>query len=207
MSVERVERARPESCGRATGNPRGISSLELLVALALSILLGTALLGLTIRVADFQASYAALIEREQLLLVVPSLLNRLLTASGNRVDPEQGLNLAGDGAISSRSDLDGRDGFPDGVLEQSFESLRLRAEQGQLQIASGGGSFQSFGEGVTSLQVRRLNSAGIWLDVMAITDVVPGVGHSLQGEESEIYLWLWNYRPSLFPRRDQEDGQ
>lgn len=187
-------------CRQAAGE-RGVSTLEALLALALTTLLGMALLSLTRQLVAFQKKHEALIRKEQTLQVVPSLFLRTLSASGNEVDRELGIEVGS--RISSRSDTDGRNGFPDGRLRHSFESIRMRALAGNLQLASGRGGFQSVSEGISELGAARLDAQLISVSVTGITAVVPGVGHSVSGEKSELLLWLWNYRSNLFGGEDR----
>jgi len=181
---------------------RGFSLLELLLALSLSVVIGGALLSLTLDFLTFERTFSVLVRSSAGVQTVPSLLNRYVSGAANRQDPESGLSIDAD-SFRILSDQDGPDGFPDGALTAPFESIRVRVYQGALQIRSGRGSYQTIVSGIESLEVSRPEQALLRISVSTVTEVVPRLVHSVGGAELEFDIFLWNYRPLLFSRRKE----
>ena len=176
---------------------RGFCSLELLLALGLSVLLVAALLTLTVDFLTFEQAFSVLVRRGEGLQTVASLLNRYAAGAGNRQDRGLGLQVAAD-SLRVLSDQDGPDGFPDGVLAAPFESIRVRVSQGALQVRSGRGGYQTIVLGIEGLQVAHPEPRMLRINVSTVTELVPRLVHAVGGAELEFDIFLWNYRPQLF---------
>ena len=184
---------------------RGFSLLELMLALSLSIVIGGALLALTLDFLTFERTFSVLVRSSAGVQTVPSLLNRYAAGAANRLDPEAGLSIDTD-SFRVLSDQDGPNGFPDGALTAPFESIRVRLNQGELQLRSGRGRYQTIVSGIESLTVIRPEPALLRTSVSAVTELVPRLVHAVGVAELEFDIFLWNYRPLLFSRRNEPGG-
>ena len=99
------------------------------------------------------------------------------------------------------SDLDGKDGFPDGRVDGKFESLSLRCRTDHLQFKSGGGNFQSV---LKQIRQWEIQMDGRLLELRLTGAVSPSLLHwKSDGETTEtIRYTLRNTRPNLFPPRN-----
>ena len=194
--------ARPAGAGTET-REKGFSLIESLLATAASVLLLTLFLGMFDQTQTTVTNLTRLMERDRNLILAPVLLGRWILGAGNR-----DWDRAGDGIlvqpelIRIESDLDGKDGFPDGRVEGRFESLSLRCRKNHLQLKSGKGGFQSVLKHVRQWEVQ---AAGRMLDLRLTGAVSPPLMHwKWEGETSQtIRYTLRNYRPNLFSPRGE----
>ena len=193
--------AGPRGTGEVEGE-RGFSLIESLLATAASVLLFSLFLGVFDQVQTTVTNLTRLMERDRNLILAPVLLGGWILGAGNRE-----WNRAGDGilihsgVLRIESDLDGKDGFPDGRVDGNFESLSLRCRTDHLQLESGGGSFQSVLKQIRQWEIR-MNGPSLNLRVTGV--VRPNLLHwKSEGETTAtIRYTLRNYRPNLFPPRD-----
>lgn len=176
----------------------GFTLMELLVALALSVVLGLALLTFVRQFQNWNSNLGLLMERDEQFRQAPLLLSRYLAAAGNnRFTQEDGLEPGRD-RIRVRADLDGKDGFPDDKLNDAFEQVTLRQGEGDLQFQSGKGGFQPL---LKSVDMFR---PGEWAPPLLGVELGTRTARELRAvggrapRRAEIWLYLWNYRPNLF---------
>ncbi|MBI4444382.1 MAG: hypothetical protein HY645_00620 [Acidobacteria bacterium] len=176
----------------------GFSLLEMILALFLST---GFLLAFFVLLREFQwgcADLALMIERDQNLQLFPLLVPRLLLASGNNRWNQgwEGLSES-NGRVSSNSDMDGPEGFPDGALQNSFESIVLQHSGTDLQIKSGSSSFQP-----ALKNISDLSSSGTLpsfsFTVEASTGLPVRKTRRILSDAVRLDLYLWNYRSNLF---------
>lgn len=181
---------------------RGFSLIESLLATAASALLFSLFLGVFDQAQTTVTNLTRLMERDRNLIVAPILLGGWILGAGNREWNRDGDGiLIQSGVLQLESDLDGKDGFPDGRVEAEFESLSLRCRTDHLQLKSGAGSFQSVLKLIRQWEILR---KGRLLKLRLTGAVSPGLLHwKGDGETVEtIHYTLRNYRPNLFPPRD-----
>ena len=181
---------------------RGFSLVESLLATAASALLFSLFLGVFDQVQTTVTNLTRLMERDRNLILAPVLLGGWILGAGNREWDRDGDGiLIQSGILQLESDLDGKDGFPDGRVEGNFESLSLRCRTDHLQLKSGAGSFHS-----VLKQIRQWDilMEGRLLNLRLTGAVSPNLMHwKGDGETVEtIHYTLRNYRPNLFPPRD-----
>ena len=180
----------------------GFSLIEMLLATAASALLFSLFLGVFDQAQTTVTNLTRLMERDRNLILAPVLLGGWILGAGNRE-----WNRAGDGILIQsgilriESDLDGKDGFPDGRVDGNFESLSLRCRTDHLQLKSGGGSFQAVLKHIRQWEILM---EGRLLTLRLTGAVSPNLMHwKGDGETVEtIRYTLRNYRPNLFPPRD-----
>lgn len=185
-------------------NERGFSLIELMLALALgSIVLGALLTGLH-QTQIWAGNLSRLAARDSNLQLAQLLLSRLISSAGSNLRPSghQSVEVRADQLIL-RADLSGAaEGFPDGSLDDPFESIALRQRDGRLQLRSGNGSFQSLLEPVDSFEVQLQTSRLLRLRLVASTEgELAAVRQSLP-EPMELWQSLPNLRPNLFAKED-----
>ncbi|MCY3774934.1 MAG: hypothetical protein OXH11_03035 [Candidatus Aminicenantes bacterium] len=193
--------AGPGATGEAEGE-RGFSLIESLLATAASALLFSLFLGVFDQAQTTVTNLTRLMERDRNLILAPVLLGGWILGAGNRE-----WNRAGDGILIQsgvlriESDLDGKDGFPDGRVDGNFESLSLRCRTKHLQLKSGAGSFQSVLKQIRQWEIRM---DGRSVNLRVTGAVSPNLLHwRSDGETTEtIRYTLRNYRPNLFPPRN-----
>ncbi len=181
---------------------RGFSLIEALLATAASALLFSLFLGMFDQVQTTVTNLTRLMERDRNLILAPVLLGGWILGAGNRE-----WNRAGDGILIQsgilqiESDLDGKDGFPDGRVDGNFESLSLRCRTEHLQLKSGAGSFQAVLKHIRQWEILM---QGRLLSLRLTGAVSPNLMYwKGDGETVEtIQFTLRNYRPNLFPPRD-----
>ncbi len=183
---------------------RGFSLVEMMLALALgSIVLGALLSGLH-QTQIWAGNLSSLALRDSNLQLAQLLLSRLISSAGSNLRPsgQPSVEIQA-GQLILRADLTGAaEGFPDGSLNDPFESLALRQRDGRLQLRSGNGSFQSVLEPVESFEVQWQSPRLLRLRLMAPTDgELAGIGRSLS-ESLELWHSLPNLRPNLFAEED-----
>lgn len=175
-----------------------------LVEMMLALMLGTAVLGALLaglhQTQLWGGNMARLARRDANLHLAPLLLSRWISSAGNNCSAAVEIQS---GVLTLHADLSGADeGFPDGSLDDPFESLSLRLQEGKLQLRSGSGSFQSVLEPIESLQALLETPRLLRIRLEAVTDgVLAGVGQK-HSQAAEISLALPNRRPNLFEEED-----
>lgn len=181
----------------------GYSLIELMVALLISTVLAGALFSLLNQVQIFSTCLASMEEQLLNLHLTPVLLVQWLAPAGCNLETDAGLSPPGirilEEGVSVRSDNDGRDGFPDGALDSSFEDIQIRQGEDGLVLKSGRGSFQPV------LRVVEGFSAAAQSERLLELDFEAGLGSefSVLGSERSSYrvnVFTWNYHETLFPR-------
>lgn len=179
---------------------RGFSLIELMLALTLgTIVLGALLAGLH-QTQIWSGNLALLVQRDENLNLTPLLLTRWVSSVGNNLPVEDGQSLeVQSGVLTLRADLSGAaEGFPDGSLDDSFESISLRLEGGKLQLRSGAGSFQTVLEPMETFQALQQTPRILRVELSAVTQgelTALGQTHSAS---VELFLGLHYQRPKLF---------
>lgn len=181
---------------------RGFSLIELLVALALSVLLGLAMLTLMRQFLEWNGNLGLLMDRDERTRQGPLLLSRHVTAAGNNrwSGIWTGMRIAGD-ELRVASDITGEDGFPDGRLADSFETVALRCRSGQLQIRSGRSGYQPLLKNVREFQAERWAPPLLRLRLVLQTDRRLRGVRSDSLEPLELDFHVWNYRRNWFEER------
>ncbi len=180
----------------------GFSLIEMLLATAASALLFSLFLGVFDQAQTTVTNLTRLMERDRNLILAPVLLGGWILGAGNREWDRAGDGiLIQSGILRIESDLDGKDGFPDGRVDGNFESLSLRCRTDHLQLKSGGGSFQAVLKHIRQWEILM---EGRLLTLRLTGAVSPNLMHwKGDGETVEtIRYTLRNYRPNLFPPRD-----
>lgn len=182
---------------------RGFSLIESLLATAASALLFSLFLGMFDQAQTTVTNLTRLMERDRNLILAPVLLSGWILGAGNREWNRTGTGIRIEsGILRIESDLDGNNGFPDGQVDDSFERLSVRCQTENLQLKSGGGSFQS-----VLKQIRRweISMDGRSLNLRLTGAVSPNLLHwRSDGETTDsIRYTLRNYRPNLFPPRNE----
>lgn len=176
---------------------RGGSLLELLVAL----LVGTIVTGgAFLCVNQFQRTadhLTALLDRDQSLVIAPLLLERWVAVAGCALqDSDRGLTISGT-VLQVGADIDGPDGFPDGLLESPFESIEIRSSRDALQLRSGDGSFQPVLNFVRSLDFAHETETLLRIRLKAASSLRLG-SIDPPAVERRFAVHLWNRRAELF---------
>ena len=191
----------PAGPGRERGE-RGFSLIESLLATAASALLFSLFLGVFDQAQTTVTNLTRLMERDRNLILAPVLLGGWILGAGNREwnRTADGI-LIQSGVLRMESDLDGKDGFPDGRVDGKFESLSLRCRTDHLQFKSGGGNFQSV---LKQIRQWEIQMDGRLLELRLTGAVNPSLLHwKSDGETTEtIRYTLRNTRPNLFPPRN-----
>lgn len=179
----------------------GFSLVEMMVALTLgSILMGALLTGLY-QTQKWTENLSRMAHRDSNLQQAHLLLSRLISSAGNNLASDQGVEIQ-PGQLILRSDLSGAaGGFPDGSLDDSFESLALRCKEGKLLLQSGNGTFQTLIEPVEEFQPMLQTPRLLQLKLTAATGNLAGLGRSLS-ETMELWHSLPERRPNLFAKED-----
>jgi len=195
--------AQPRAHGAGTSKGEwGFSLVESLLATAVSVLLFGLFLGALDQAQATVTNLTRLMERDRNLILAPVLLSGWILGAGNREWRRDGEGiLIQSGILRIESDIEGNDGFPDGRVDGSFESLSIRCRDGHLQLKSGGGSFQSV---LKQIRQWEIQMQGRSLNLRVTGAVSPGLMHwKMNGETTETIRYsLRNYRPNLFPPRD-----
>ncbi len=184
---------------------RGFSLIELLVGLALATLLGLAMLAMTRQFLQWNGNLGLLLERDEKTRQGPLLLGRHLAAAGNNRHSGSwsGVEVAA-GELRLASDLTGEDGFPDGRLADSFESVALRGQDGQLQIRSGRAGFQPLLKNVRGFRVEDWSAPVLKLELVLAADrKLSGAGTD-PVERVPLTFFVWNYRRNWFEERSPQ---
>jgi hypothetical protein len=178
--------------GGRTRRERGFSLLELMIAAGVGCVAGGALFLLLQQIQGIALRLDSVSERDQNAALAPVLLVNWISPAGCGLeqDVEPPLSVES-GVLSLRADIDGPDGFPDGVLEGSFESLRLRAAGGSLQLRSGSGSFQPFLKNIDSVEFSPPEGRLIRVELAAGGEAGSGLWRA-GPRRVEVVVYLWN---------------
>jgi len=177
---------------------KGATLIEALIALSIGPLLVVAFLGAVAPVQSLTWDLSALHDRDSTLCLAPPLLCKWISGAGNnRVDRSTCVRADGN-ILHLQSDMDGSNGFPDGDVDESYESVSIRQNGSDLQIRSGAGSFQPAFRNVHSFHADLADSRLLRLALAADADKalirVPSTGP----KPITFDLYLWNFRPNLF---------
>lgn len=178
---------------------KGISLVEVMLSLALSLSAGLAMLTMVRQFQNWNSNLGLLMERDERLRQAPLLLGRHLTAAGNNsFDADwEGLEVFSE-QIIVKSDLEGDEGFPDATLDGQYESIALRRQGDDLQLRSGGGRFQPLLKNIRGFEVTDWRPPLIQLRLEAETSAqLRDVGEKAV-EQVELAFYVWNYRKNLF---------
>lgn len=180
----------------ASREAAGTTLLEVLVALAVSLLLAGALLTGLAGLQKGTREMKTRMDQDENLFLAPLLLSRWVGPAGNHrwKQPWEGYQLSGE-RVELQSDLDGPKGFPDGRLDHSFERMSLRAD-GQLWIRSGSGRSQPLLRHIASLEAWQEEELLLGLRLSTLYSEPAGFRRPT-AEKAEVLFFLWNYRPQL----------
>lgn len=175
---------------------RGSTLIEALLALAIGWVIFIAFLGGIVPVQSLAWDLSACHDRDSTLCLAPPLLFKWCMAAGNNRTEDACLREAG--ILHVRSDMDGPNGFPDGDLDENYESVSIRRSGLDLQIRSGGGSFQPVFRNVSAFEADTSDPRLLRLSLGTQTDKVR-LGMPETGPTWVAFdVYLWNRRPNLF---------
>ncbi len=177
---------------------RGVTLIEALLALAIGSLLFVAFLAAVAPVQSLTWDLSALHDRDSTLCLAAPLLCKWASGAGNNRADRPSCVRAQGGILHLESDMDGSSGFPDGDVEDTYESVSIRGNGSDLQLKSGDGSFQPVFRNVRSFQADITDPGLLRLRLAAEVDKtlirVPSTGRQLMTFD----VYLWNFRPNLF---------
>ena len=176
---------------------KGFTLIEVLVAITCSTILFLALFSTCGSMLSWMGRLNSALERDENLDLAPLILAPLLTHGGNnlRAFPQPPVELR-ESELVVRSDTSGTDGFPDGGLDHPFELLSIRQGANQLQMKSGGGSYQPLLNHVAQVSWFMEGEELLHLDLDALSSG-PGSG-PLSRRRLQLLLFLPNLQPTLF---------
>jgi prepilin-type N-terminal cleavage/methylation domain-containing protein len=170
----------------------GFTLLELMVALGMGCVAGGALLLLFHHFQVLVLRLDSLTERDQNAALAPVLFVNWVAPAGCNLAGDVGPVLTAEsGVLSVRTDIDGPEGFPDGALEDGFESIHLRAAGGSLQLRSGGGTFQPFLKNVDAVSFSRPAPKLLRVEMEFAGEARSGRWRA-GTRRSELLVYLWN---------------
>lgn len=177
----------------------GVTLLETLIALLVSMTLLLAFFSLFQTVQTLEGNLSLLLERDENFWLAPLLLTRWFTAAGNNRWRQtwEGLSIQS-GEVQINSDMDGAQGFPDGVLLSSFETVTLRHKASDLQLKSGSSTFQPLLKNISNFQVDGQALPVASVRIAAVTDRPLVAPHQTVSDSTALLVYIWNYRPNLF---------
>jgi hypothetical protein len=172
--------------------------MELMIGLALTSLLLSALFLCFRQLQILAADLSQVVQTDQNLALYPILLNGWFAAAGNKSSAGawEGVSLQHEG-VTVRGDVDGDDGFPDGDIADSFETLSLRRSGDILQLKSGQGSFQPVMNNLAALSVSQESENLLQILIETTSEPVP-TGNRFKPIRLQLKVHLWNYRRNLF---------
>lgn len=178
---------------------RGFTLLELMVALLISSVLTSACFMVFNRFQLGIGDIRLLAERDQNLWIAPVLLVQWLAGAGNNRHGGdwEGVYLNFEG-ITIRGDIDGDQGFPDGLLDHSFEDISLRQSGESLVMRSGSGFYQPVLKNIDSLRGERVGPDLLAVHLGGSTSGNLAASGESSSDSFEVRVHLWNYRTSLF---------
>lgn len=177
----------------------GATLVEALIALAVGAIVVLGFLAAMSPVQSLSWDLSALHDRDSTLCLGPPLLCKWTAGAGNN-RPSQGSNWVRTeaGTLQVQSDTEGPTGFPDGKLLDTYESISIRHNGGDLQIKSGTGSFQPVFRNVTGFSPSITDPRLLSMTLTAQTDKTLIKTPSTQPKRVAFLVYLWNYRPNLF---------
>lgn len=175
---------------------KGATLIEALLALAIGWILFMVFLGAVSPVQSLAWDLSALHDRDSTLCLGPPLLCKLISPAGNNRPRDGCLEEAG--VLHVRSDTDGSNGFPDGDLDESYEAISIRRNATDLQIKSGGGSFQPVFRNVTGFDADATDPLLLRLTLGAQTDKTRIRMPETEPVQVSFQVYLWNHRRNLF---------
>jgi hypothetical protein len=137
-------------------------------------------------------------ERNENLWLVPVILSQTVQSAGcGGITLEKGITVD-QACLKVQSDIDGKNGFPDGTLHQSYENLAIRLKSTTLQLQSGKGTFQPLALHVESFKPILIDR-DLHIDL-------EGSKRSMFNPEGSnklnLRFHLWNYQRSLFEKEE-----
>jgi prepilin-type N-terminal cleavage/methylation domain-containing protein len=176
---------------------KGFTVLELMIAVVLALVLGSALFMSLRQVQLLAGDLEGLMDRDENLKLAPALLAQWVSGAGNRRLVEAWPGISVDGAeLACQSDFDGPEGFPDGKLAASYEDIRLEQGSDALRLRSGDGSPQPFLRRISEMSVSRKNDDLVSIGLTGSASLLSSDVEHLAIANLEIYLW--NFRRNLF---------
>ena len=177
---------------------RGVTLIEALIALTVSSLLFVAFMAAIAPVQSLCWDLSALHDRDATLCLAPPLVCKWTSGAGNNRADRAACVRAEGGILHLQSDADGSDGFPDGDVKDSYESISIRQNGSDLQIKSGSGSFQPAFRNIGAFHADTADPQLLRVTLAAEVDKrlirVPSTGRKLVSFD----VYLWNFRPNLF---------
>jgi len=177
---------------------RGFSLLEALWALGLSSLILLAVLLGHDQAQITSHDLGSLAERDENLRLASLLVPKWTSGTGNESWTGCCRDLVfEDEGVRFQADSDGPDGFPDSLLESSYESFVLRHRNDAVQIRSGRGSFQPALRQIGEFQIEEAGEDRILVEVEGVSRPLLSIGRESKNSGS-IEVYLWNRYPNLF---------
>ncbi len=178
---------------------RGSTLLEMMISVLIGVTFMLAFLSVSRQFQVWASNLNLLLEREDNFWLTPLLLSRWIPPAGNqRWNQEWNGIEAGAGELEINADIDGSEGFPDSELNSSFEAIRLRHSNGNLQLKSGAGSFQPVIKNISGFEPLQAGPSLLQLTVSAVTDRAFLASDHVPLEQEVLIFHLRNYRPNLF---------
>ncbi|MFB3905924.1 MAG: prepilin-type N-terminal cleavage/methylation domain-containing protein [Acidobacteriota bacterium] len=177
---------------------KGSTLVEVLLSLAIGWVIFMAFLGAIAPVQSLSWDLSALHDRDSTLCLAPPLLCKWTAAAGNNCSKHESTCLRDGGMLHVKSDTDGSKGFPDGDLDESYESISIRHNGADLQIRSAGGSFQPVFRNVSTFEADTTDPLLLSVKLGAQTDKTLIRMPETSPRELSFQVYLWNRRPNLF---------
>jgi hypothetical protein len=179
-------------------NEEGTTLIETLIALAISLVLFLSFLAAVAPVQSLTWDLSALHDRDATLCLAPPLFYKWISGVGNNRANRAVCVRTGPQTLQLESDTDGSDGFPDGDVEDSYESITVRGKGSDLQLKIGAGSFQPVFRNIATFEAQVVDPQLIGLKIEGEVDKtlirVPSAGP----KPMSFDVYLWNFHPSLF---------
>lgn len=177
---------------------KGATLIEALIALAIGSFLFVTFLAAVAPVQSLTWDLSALHDRDAALCLAPPLLCKWISGAGNQRTDRAACVRAEEGTLHLTSDTDGPSGFPDGDIDDSYESVSIRQNGSDLQLKVGAGSFQPVFRNISTFAIDTDDPRLLRLRLDGEIDKalirVPSVGP----KQMSFDVYLWNFRPSLF---------
>lgn len=180
---------------------KGSTLIEALLALAIGSLI---LAGFVAAIAPVQTlgwNLSAWHDRDSTLCLAPPLLCKWTAGAGNHRALQSSSCLEEAGMLHVRTDSDGLDGFPDGDLDESYESITIRQSGADLQLRSGDGSFQPVFRNISTFEIDATDSQLLRVKLGAQTDKKLVRMPQMEPRTVLLKVYLWNRRPNLFEEK------
>jgi len=170
---------------------KGVGLLEALIAATA----GTVVLGACFLICNqFQEGSSlvqGLLVRTRSVWLVPILVDSWVSSAGSGSDEVLAHDVdAHPASLTARADLTGADGFPDGLLDDSFESVAVDVASRMLRLRSGAGVFQPALPHVGRLAVQQ--SLPPLLELEFEFEPMAGPGSDSSARKEQLALFLWN---------------